>query len=79
MGGSTRVPTAQTITVVKYGVGVSDVRVALVQYALQFVGNRYVWGGTSLTNGVDCSGFTMQVYAHFGISLPHHSSALPVY
>lgn len=45
-------------------------------YALQFVGNPYVWGGTSLTNGVDCSGFVMQVYAHYGISLPHSSSAL---
>ena len=76
---STKLPTAQTITEVKYGEGVSDVRVALVQYALQFVGNRYVWGGTSLTNGVDCSGFTMQVYAHFGISLPHHSGSQPGY
>ena len=45
-------------------------------YALQFVGNPYVWGGTSLTKGVDCSGFVMQVYAHYGISLPHSSSAL---
>lgn len=45
-------------------------------YALQFVGNPYVWGGTSLTNGADCSGFVMSVYAHYGISLPHSSSAL---
>ena len=52
---------------------------SLVQYALQFVGNRYVWGGTSLTNGVDCSGFTMQVYAHYGISLPHHAASQPGY
>ena len=76
---SQKLPTAKTVTEVKYGNGVSDVRVALVQYALQFVGNRYVWGGTSLTNGVDCSGFTMQVYAHFGISLPHHAASQPGY
>ena len=63
----------------KYGQGVSNVRVDLVQYALQFVGNRYVWGGTSLTNGVDCSGFTMQVYRKYGISLPHSSRAQPGY
>jgi cell wall-associated NlpC family hydrolase len=49
---------------------------AVISYALQFVGNPYVWGGTSLTNGADCSGFIMSVYAHFGISLPHSSSAL---
>lgn len=50
-------------------------RDAIVAYALQFVGNPYVWGGTSLTNGVDCSGFTMQVMAKFGISLSHSSRA----
>lgn len=49
---------------------------SVASYALQFVGNPYVWGGTSLTNGADCSGFIMSVYAHFGISLPHSSSAL---
>ena len=49
---------------------------SVTSYALQFLGNPYVWGGTSLTNGVDCSGFVMQVYAHYGISLPHSSSAL---
>lgn len=49
---------------------------AVAAYASQFVGNPYVWGGTSLTNGADCSGFVMSVYAHFGISLPHSSSAL---
>lgn len=48
---------------------------AVVDYALQFVGNPYVYGGSSLTNGTDCSGFTMSVYAHFGYSLPHSSSA----
>lgn len=45
-------------------------------YACQFVGNPYVYGGTSLTNGADCSGFVMSVYQAFGISLPHSSSAL---
>ncbi|MCU6763248.1 Probable endopeptidase cgR_2070 precursor [uncultured Roseburia sp.] len=49
---------------------------AVASYAGQFVGNPYVWGGTSLTNGADCSGFVMSVYAHFGVSLPHSSSAL---
>ena len=41
-----------------------------MNFAVQFVGNPYVWGGTSLTNGADCSGFTQSVFAHFGISLP---------
>lgn len=43
---------------------------AVVDYACQFIGNPYVWGGTSLTNGADCSGFVQSVYANFGISLP---------
>ncbi|MCD8118578.1 MAG: C40 family peptidase [Lachnospiraceae bacterium] len=50
-----------------------DLRAAVVAYALQFVGNPYVYGGTSLTNGTDCSGFTMSVYAHFGITICHSS------
>lgn len=49
---------------------------AVANYACQFVGNPYVYGGSSLTNGTDCSGFVMSVYAHFGVSLPHSSSAL---
>lgn len=49
---------------------------AVVNYAAQFVGNPYVYGGSSLTNGADCSGFVMSVYQAFGISLPHSSSAL---
>lgn len=49
---------------------------AVVNYASQFVGNPYVYGGSSLTNGTDCSGFVMSVYAHFGVSLPHSSNAL---
>lgn len=47
----------------------------IVDYAKQFLGTPYVFGGNSLTNGVDCSGFTKQVYAHFGISLPRTASA----
>ena len=70
-------PTAKTIEQVKYGDGVSDVRASVVSYALQFVGNRYVWGGTSLENGVDCSGFTMRILGKYGISLPHSSKAQP--
>lgn len=49
---------------------------AVANYACQFVGNPYVYGGTSLTNGADCSGFVMSVYKAFGISLPHSSKAL---
>lgn len=47
---------------------------AVVDYALQFVGNPYSYGGSSLTNGTDCSGFVMSVYKNFGVSLPHSSS-----
>ena len=55
---------------------VSSTGQSVVNYASQFVGNPYVYGGSSLTNGTDCSGFVMSVYAHFGISLPHSSGAL---
>lgn len=48
---------------------------AVADFALQFVGNPYVYGGTSLTNGADCSGFVMSVYKNFGVSLPHSSAA----
>jgi cell wall-associated NlpC family hydrolase len=48
----------------------------VIAYATQFVGNPYVYGGTSLTNGADCSGFIMSVYANFGVSLPHSSTSL---
>lgn len=47
----------------------------VANFALQFVGNPYVYGGTSLTNGADCSGFTLSVYKHFGVSLPHSANA----
>ena len=53
----------------------SSTRTQIANYAVQFVGNPYVWGGTSLTNGADCSGFTMAVMSHFGVSLPHHSGS----
>lgn len=49
---------------------------SVANFACQFVGNPYVYGGTSLTNGADCSGFVMSVYANFGVGLPHSSSAL---
>jgi len=64
-------PAGNTYTV---GEG-SEMGVAVAQYALQFEGNPYVYGGTSLTNGADCSGFVMSVYANFGVSLPHSSAA----
>jgi cell wall-associated NlpC family hydrolase len=54
----------------------SEVGKAVVEFATQFVGNPYVYGGSSLTNGTDCSGFVMSVYANFGVSLPHSSSSL---
>ena len=53
----------------------SALRAAVVAYALQFEGNPYVYGGSSLTNGTDCSGFTMAVYNYFGYSLPHQSGS----
>ncbi len=55
--------------------GGSSTGSAVASYALQFVGNPYVYGGSSLTNGTDCSGFVMSVYAHFGVGLPHSSGA----
>lgn len=68
-------PRALTMTEARYGVGVSDVRVDLVEYALEFVGNPYVWGGTSLTKGADCSGFVLSVFKKYGYDLPHHSGS----
>lgn len=68
-------PTAVTLKELYYGNGVSQTRIDMVEYAKQFLGNPYVWGGTSLTKGTDCSGFTMSIYKHFGVSLPHSSRA----
>jgi cell wall-associated NlpC family hydrolase len=64
----------QTQTVFASGEG-SELGRAVANYGLQFVGNPYRYGGSSLTNGADCSGFVMSVYAAFGVALPHSSSA----
>ena len=69
-GISGHTSTGTTATVSGSGTGA-----AIAKYALQFVGNPYVFGGTSLTNGADCSGFTMSVHKHFGISIPRSSVA----
>jgi cell wall-associated NlpC family hydrolase/SH3-like domain-containing protein len=53
----------------------SSLGAQVAAYATQFVGNPYVWGGSSLTGGADCSGFTMAVYSQFGVSLPHSAAA----
>ena len=70
--------TAITMTQFKYGLEVSDVRSDLCEYAIQFVGNPYVWGGTSLTKGADCSGFVLSVFKNYGITLPHYSGHSPI-
>ena len=70
-----KLDTAITMTELLYGQGVSDVRVDLCQYAKQFLGNPYVWGGTSLTSGADCSGFVLSVFKKYGVTLPHSSQA----
>lgn len=67
--------TAITMTELLYGQGVSDVRVDICQYAKEFLGNPYVWGGTSLTKGADCSGYVLSVFKKYGVSLPHSSVA----
>lgn len=68
-------PAAGSAAVAAYGVSGGGYGASVANYALQFVGNPYVYGGTSLTNGTDCSGFTMSVYRNFGVSLPHSSGA----
>lgn len=55
--------------------GITSVRASMVEFAKQYLGNRYVYGGTSLTNGVDCSGYTMRIYQNFGYSIPRTSGA----
>ena len=67
-----RLQEAAGIPVNSAGVSGQDI----IDYACRFVGNPYVWGGTSLTDGADCSGFTQSVYAHFGISLPRTTSEM---
>lgn len=70
-----KLKTALNMTEFLYGEGVSDVRIELCEYAKQFIGNPYVWGGTSLTKGADCSGFVLSVFQKYGIYLPHSSRA----
>ena len=72
-------PTAMTMSEVRYGTGVSQDRCDLCNYALEFVGNPYVWGGTSLTNGCDCSGFVLSIFEQWGIYLPHYSAEQSTY
>lgn len=59
-----------TLTSVKSGVPGAEVRESLVEYASQFIGNPYIWGGTSLTEGTDCSGFVQSIYKQYGYDLP---------
>lgn len=66
---------AAKVSTVKASSGVSSSQASIVEYAKQFLGNRYVWGGASLTGGTDCSGFTMALYAKYGHSLPHNAAA----
>lgn len=56
-----------------YGADVSDLRVSICDYAKKWIGTKYVWGGNSLTKGIDCSGFVQQVYKHFGYTTPRVS------
>lgn len=72
---SAELGTAVTMSELLYGQGISDVRVDICQYAKEFLGNPYVWGGTSLTKGTDCSGYVMSLYRKYGVSLPHSSRA----
>jgi len=68
-------PQGLTIKELSYGGDVSNKVVELIEYAKQFLGNPYVYGGTSLTNGTDCSGFTMRIFEHFGYSLNRSSGS----
>lgn len=70
---SSELGTAITMTELLYGQGVSDIRVDICQYAKEFLGNPYVWGGTSLTNGADCSGYVMGIFKKYGVKLPRTS------
>lgn len=72
---SAELGTAVTMSELLYGQGVADVRVDICQYAKEFLGNPYVWGGTSLTKGTDCSGFVMSVFKKYGVKLPRNSRA----
>ena len=67
--------TAMTMTEVKYGRGVTNVGINIAEYAVQYVGNPYVYGGTSLTKGADCSGFTLTIYKKYGVTMSHSARA----
>ena len=71
----TKLDVAITMSELMYGNGVSDVRVDMVEYAKQFLGNPYKYGGTSLTKGIDCSAFVQAIYKKFGMSLERTSGA----
>ncbi len=71
--------TYYTLTSVKEGTKVNPLRQQIINKAAEYIGNPYVWGGTSLTNGADCSGFVQSLYALFGISLPRVAEAQAVY
>ena len=68
-----------TLTSIKTGTPSGEVRNAILEYASQFVGNPYAWGGTSLTDGADCSGFVQQIYKAFGYDLPRVAEAQSQY
>ena len=70
---SSELSTAITMTELLYGQGVSDIRVDICQYAKEFLGNPYVWGGTSLTKGADCSGYVQSIFKKYGVKLPRTS------
>lgn len=70
-----KLDTAVTMSELLYGVGVSDARVELVELAKKSLGNPYVWGGTSLTKGADCSGFVLTLYKKFNVTLSHSARA----
>ena len=77
LGTASLIPRFMAFAIYKYKktTATSSIGSAVAQFAQQSVGNPYVYGGTSLTNGADCSGFVMSVYQNFGISLPHSSGA----
>ena len=75
MNAGVELETALTMLEYRYGKGVTDIQMEICEYALQFVGNSYRWGGTSLTKGADCSGFVLSVFKNYGYSLPHHSGS----
>ena len=71
----TKLDTAVTMSELRYGNGVSNVRVDMVEYAKQFLGNPYKYGGTSLTKGIDCSAFVQAIYKKYGMNLERTSGA----